>query len=91
MTSNASRFSLSAWARERRRTIQVVALGTLSWAVVFGAAGLRARRRAVRVPGGPRRTDDPALYDLLALFDALRSGQSRERELARRHLSRRLQ
>jgi predicted transcriptional regulator len=35
--------------------------------------------------------DDPALYELLALFDALRSGQSRERELARGHLSKRLQ
>ena len=38
MTSDASKFSLSAWARERRRTIQVVALGTVSWAIVFGAA-----------------------------------------------------
>ena len=38
MTSGASTFSLSAWARERRRTIQVVALGTLSWAIVFAAA-----------------------------------------------------
>lgn len=35
--------------------------------------------------------DDPELYELLALFDALRSGQARERELARSHLSKRLQ
>jgi hypothetical protein len=34
--------------------------------------------------------EDPALYELLALFDALRSGQSRERELARKHLGARL-
>jgi len=34
---------------------------------------------------------DPALYQLLALFDALRSGQARERELARKHLAKRLQ
>ena len=35
--------------------------------------------------------DDPALYELLALFDALRIGQARERELARRMLEERLQ
>jgi len=34
--------------------------------------------------------DDPALYELLALFDALRAGQARERELARTELSKRL-
>ena len=31
---------------------------------------------------------DPVLYELLALFDALRIGQARERELAERHLRR---
>jgi hypothetical protein len=35
--------------------------------------------------------DDPALYELLALFDALRAGQARERELARKLLEKRLQ
>lgn len=35
--------------------------------------------------------DDPALYELLALFDALRIGQARERELARRLIEERLQ
>lgn len=34
--------------------------------------------------------DDPALYELLALFDALRAGQARERELAKTELSKRL-
>jgi len=34
--------------------------------------------------------DDPALYELLALFDALRAGQARERELARKLLEERL-
>ena len=34
--------------------------------------------------------DDPALYELLALFDALRTGQARERELARKLLEERL-
>jgi predicted nucleotidyltransferase len=34
--------------------------------------------------------DDPALYELLALFDALRAGQAREQELARTELSKRL-
>jgi hypothetical protein len=33
---------------------------------------------------------DPALYELLALFDALRAGQARERELARKLLEERL-
>jgi hypothetical protein len=33
---------------------------------------------------------DPALYELLALFDALRTGQARERELARKLLEERL-
>jgi hypothetical protein len=33
---------------------------------------------------------DPALYELLALFDALRMGQARERELASRLLEERL-
>lgn len=33
---------------------------------------------------------DPALYELLALFDALRAGQARERELARKYLEERL-
>lgn len=35
--------------------------------------------------------DDPALYELLALFDALRAGQTRERELAKKFLEERLQ
>jgi len=35
--------------------------------------------------------DDVAFYELLALFDALRIGQARERELARRMLEGRLQ
>jgi predicted nucleotidyltransferase len=34
--------------------------------------------------------DDPALYTLLALFDALRAGQARERELAKAELNKRL-
>ena len=34
--------------------------------------------------------NDPALYELLALFDALRAGQARERELAARFLTERL-
>jgi hypothetical protein len=34
--------------------------------------------------------DDAAFYELLALFDALRSGQAREREMARRALEERL-
>jgi len=34
--------------------------------------------------------DDAALYELLALFDALRAGQARERELARKFLEKRL-
>jgi hypothetical protein len=35
--------------------------------------------------------DDPKLYELLALFDSLRIGQARERELARKLLEERLQ
>lgn len=35
--------------------------------------------------------DDPDLYELLALFDALRIGQARERELAKKLLEERLQ
>jgi len=34
---------------------------------------------------------DPLLYELLALFDGLRAGQARERELARQLLEKRLQ
>jgi hypothetical protein len=34
--------------------------------------------------------DDPAFYELLALFDALRAGQARERELAKKLLEERL-
>lgn len=34
--------------------------------------------------------DDPVLYEMLALFDALRAGQARERELARKFLEERL-
>lgn len=34
--------------------------------------------------------DDPALYELLALFDALRAGQARERELSKNLLEERL-
>lgn len=33
---------------------------------------------------------DPRLYELLGLFDALRTGQARERELARKYLEERL-
>lgn len=35
--------------------------------------------------------EDPTFYELLALFDALRIGQAREREMARRLLEERLQ
>lgn len=35
--------------------------------------------------------DDPKLYEFLALFDALRIGQARERELAKKLLEERLQ
>lgn len=35
--------------------------------------------------------EDPQLYELLALFDALRAGQARERELAKKYLEERLQ
>ena len=35
--------------------------------------------------------DDSKLYELLALFDALRIGQARERELAKKYLEQRLQ
>ena len=35
--------------------------------------------------------DDARFYELLALFDALRIGQAREREMARRLLEERLQ
>jgi hypothetical protein len=38
MTSKQSAFSLSAGARERRLTIQVVAAGTVTWAIAFAAA-----------------------------------------------------
>ncbi|HQR53884.1 MAG TPA: MAPEG family protein [Burkholderiales bacterium] len=38
MTSHTSAFSLSAWVRERRLAVRVIALGTVSWAIVFGAA-----------------------------------------------------
>lgn len=42
-------------------------------------------------PGAPRAAlEDPKLYELLALFDALRSGQARERDLAGRLLKERL-
>ncbi|MEQ1662431.1 MAG: hypothetical protein ABL877_07025 [Thiobacillus sp.] len=34
--------------------------------------------------------DDPMLYELLAMFDALRAGQARERELARKYFEERL-
>jgi len=34
--------------------------------------------------------EDPMLYELLALFDALRIGQARERELAGQHLEERM-
>lgn len=40
------------------------------------------------VPGAARR--DPALYDLLALADALRIGRARERSLAEREIGERL-
>jgi hypothetical protein len=35
--------------------------------------------------------EDSKLYELLALFDALRIGQAREREIARKLLEERLQ
>ncbi len=35
--------------------------------------------------------EDESLYELLALFDALRTGQARERELAKKYLEERLQ
>ena len=42
-------------------------------------------------PSAPRAArDDPRLYELLALFDALRIGQARERDLATRLLEERL-
>ena len=41
-----------------------------------------------RVPLAAR--DDPRLYELLALFDGLRIGQARERDLAARLLGERL-
>jgi hypothetical protein len=34
---------------------------------------------------------DPVLYEILALIDAIRDGRSRERQLAERELVRRLQ
>ena len=40
------------------------------------------------VPGAARR--DPALYDLLALVDAMRTGRARERNLAEKEISQRL-
>ena len=40
------------------------------------------------VPGAARR--DPALYDLLALVDALRIGRARERNLAEKKIAQRL-
>lgn len=40
------------------------------------------------VPGAARR--DPALYDLLALVDALRIGRARERALAEKEINERL-
>jgi predicted nucleotidyltransferase len=40
------------------------------------------------VPGAARR--DPALYALLALVDALRSGRARERDMAKKELTKRL-
>ncbi len=40
------------------------------------------------VPGAARR--DPALYDLLALVDALRIGRARERSLAEKEIAQRL-
>jgi hypothetical protein len=40
------------------------------------------------VPGAARR--DPALYDLLALVDALRIGRARERNLAEKEIAQRL-
>ncbi len=42
----------------------------------------------VSVPGAARR--DPALYDLLALVDALRIGRARERNLAEKEITHRL-
>jgi len=35
--------------------------------------------------------NDPALYELLALIDAIRSGKARERQIAAREISQRLQ
>lgn len=42
----------------------------------------------VSVPGAARR--DPALYDLLALVDAMRIGRARERSLAEKEIAQRL-
>jgi hypothetical protein len=40
------------------------------------------------VPGAARR--DPALYDLLALIDAIRMGRARERNVAEKEITQRL-
>ena len=43
------------------------------------------------IPSAPGAAlEDPALYELLALFDALRAGRAREREMATRLLEERL-
>ncbi len=60
---------------------------------VWPAADGRVQGVAVQplywsVPGAARR--DPALYDLLALVDALRIGRARERSLAEREIAQRL-
>jgi len=50
--------------------------------------GASVRPLYASVPGAARR--DPALYDLLALVDALRIGRARERNIAEKEISNRL-
>jgi DNA-binding Lrp family transcriptional regulator len=52
------------------------------------AQGASVRPLYSSVPGAARR--DPALYDLLALVDALRIGRARERNIAEKEISNRL-
>jgi hypothetical protein len=53
--------------------------------------GVRGRRIDPLYRSAPEAASrDPALYELLALVDALRAGRARERHLARQELERRL-
>jgi hypothetical protein len=38
VTTGTSVFAISVWIRDRRPTLQAVAVGAVSWAIVFGAA-----------------------------------------------------